>query len=399
MKYLNLLVKSLLLSSLANCHVVKRGTGSIDDFTPYPEVKKIIEDNTKNYKYNFYHIFKDGPIYTGDATAYGSEKSDGNCSYPTDEYYDDMMYAALNSKQYKNDLGCGACAVVISTEEPYNPIRVRVLDKCPECKHGDLDLSDKAYRALVNKDPGRKKITWALIPCDIEIAGYPPLVKPGDNIKFSFKSGSNKDWTEIKVYDTRYPVSKFAVKVDGKYVQMARRNYNYWHREGHPALGEGPFDFLVELADGSQIEALGVEMKPQKHDEDSIYSTGTQKTKKSPGKTGYIKRLIVTIFKTILIIAIILIVLFTAFIIYKKCYKNKGSSSSKLPSLPKVKNPLPNLKNSVPKLKNPLTKRATSSDTALEEVTTSEAAKSPQTSKAPEIKHNLTQQYADRLIM
>jgi len=397
MKYLkNILVNSLLLK-LAFGHVVKRGTGSIDDFTPYPDVKKIVEDNTKNFKYNFYHIFKDGPIYTGDATAYGSEKSDGNCSYPTDEYYDDMMYAALNSKQYKDDLGCGACAVVVSTEEPYKPIRVRVLDKCPECKHGDLDLSDKAYRALVNKEPGRKKITWALIPCDIEIAGYPPLVKPGDDIKFSFKSGSNKDWTEIKVYDTRYPVAKFAVKVDGKYIQMARRNYNYWHREGHPALGEGPFDFRVELADGSVIEALGVEMKPQKHDEDSIYSTGTQKSSKSPGKTGYIKRLIKTIFKTILIVLIILLVLFLAFVIYRKFFKNDGSSK-KLPSLPKVKNPLPGLKKTVPKLKNPLTKRASTS-IVMEEVTTSEPPKSSQASKTPEIKHNLTQQYADRLIM
>jgi len=105
MKYIKNLFVNSLLFSFTSCHLIKRGTGSIDDFTPYPEVKKIIEENTKNYRYNFYSIFKDGPIYTGDATAYGSEKSDGNCSYPTDSYYDDMMYAALNSKQYKDDMG------------------------------------------------------------------------------------------------------------------------------------------------------------------------------------------------------------------------------------------------------------------------------------------------------
>ncbi|OUM64896.1 carbohydrate-binding module family 63 protein [Piromyces sp. E2] len=393
MKYLKSLFVNSLLLTFANCHLVKRGTGSIDDFTPYPEVKKVIEENTKTYRYDFYDIFKDGPIYTGEATAYGSEKSDGNCSYPTAEYYEDMMYAAINSKQYKDDLGCGACAVVISTEEPYKPIRIRVIDKCPECKHGDLDLSDKAYRALVNKDPGRKKITWALIPCDVEIAGYPPLIKPGENIKFSFKSGSSKDWTEIKVYDTRYPVAKFAVKVDGKYIQMARRNYNYWHREGHPALGEGPFDFRVELADDSIIEATGVEMKPQKHDEDSIYSTGKQTFTKSPGKAGYIKRLFMTILKTILIVCIVLLVLLIALLIYRKFYRKGDSTSKKLPSFPKVKNPLQGLKKTVPKLKNPSIKRATSSS-PLEEVTTNTP-----TPKEPENKPHLSQQYADRLIM
>jgi len=187
---------------------------------------------------------------------------------------------------------------------------------------------------------------------------------------------------------------------------MARRNYNYWHREGHPALGEGPFDFLVELADGSRIEALGVEMKPQKHDEDSIHSTGKQKTSASSGKTGYIWRLIKTILKTILIVCIVLLVLFIAFVIYRKFYKG-GSSTKKLPSLPKVKNPIQGLKKTVPKLKNSLTKRATTS-APLEEVTTSEAAKSSkpsetlkttETSKTPENKPHLSQEFADRLIM
>jgi len=100
----NLFVNSLI--PLVSCGViVKRGVGSIDDFTPYPDVKKVVEANIKDYNYNFYSIFKDGPIYTGEATAYGMETTGGNCSFPKDEYYQDMMYAALNSKQYINDLG------------------------------------------------------------------------------------------------------------------------------------------------------------------------------------------------------------------------------------------------------------------------------------------------------
>jgi len=327
----NLFVNSLI--PLVSCGViVKRGVGSIDDFTPYPDVKKVVEANIKDYNYNFYSIFKDGPIYTGEATAYGMETTGGNCSFPKDEYYQDMMYAALNSKQYINDLGCGMCAVVVSTEAPYKPIRVRVIDKCPECKHGDLDLSDKAYKALTNKDPGRKKITWALIPCDVDIAGYPALVKPGSDVKFQFKSGSSASWTEIKVYNTRYPVSKLEVKVKDKYVRLTRRNYNYWYRKGEPGLGNGPFDFRVVLADGSFIDVKGVEMKVQKSDEDSIFSTGKQSVTGPTGKKGWFGRLIKTIFLTIVIVIIIGIVILIALFIYNKIQKykmnTKGLSST-----------------------------------------------------------------------
>lgn len=334
----SLFVNSLI--SLVSCGViVKRGTGSIDDFTPYPDIKKVIEANTVNYGYNFYSIFKDGPIYTGDATAYGMETTGGNCSFPKDEYYQDMMYAAINSKQYLNDLGCGACAVVISTEEPYKPIRVRVIDKCPECKHGDLDLSDKAYKALINKDPGRKKITWALIPCDVDIAGYPALVKPGSDVKFQFKSGSSASWTEIKVYNTRYPVAKVEVKVKDKYVRLTRRPYNYWYRKGEPGLGNGPFDIRVILADGSTVDAKGVEMKVQKSDEDSIYSIGKQTVTGPTGKKGWFKRLIRTIFLAIVIVAAVSSALIVSLILYNKLQKRKMNTKS-LPATPPSKQTL-----------------------------------------------------------
>jgi expansin (peptidoglycan-binding protein) len=316
-----------LLFSVINCAVLeKRGVGKINDFDPYPEVKKDVEKNIANYKYNFYQIFKDGPIFTGEGTAYGNETSNGNCSFPKDEYYSDMMYAALNSKQYDDSFGCGLCAVVVSTNAPYKPIRVRVIDKCPECKHGDLDFSDIAYKALTNKEPGRKKITWALIPCDIDIAGYPALVKPGSDVRFQFKHGSTNSWTEIKVYNSRYPIAKVAVKIGDKFVDLTRSSYNYWYRKGQPGLGAGPFDFRVELADGSIVNASGVEFKPQKNDEDSIFSVGKKQTVTgSTGKIGYIKRLIKTIFQAIIIIVVVIVIATLVVLVYNK-FHNKGNN-------------------------------------------------------------------------
>jgi len=79
--------------------------GDINDFKDYPGIIELIEANTVDYAKNFIHTFTDGPIYSGDGTAYGDARSGGNCLFPKEEYYEDMMYAALNNEQYNEDLG------------------------------------------------------------------------------------------------------------------------------------------------------------------------------------------------------------------------------------------------------------------------------------------------------
>jgi len=101
MKLLYSLIVNYLLLTVAHCGLIKRGTGSINDFSKYPGISELINAN----KANFQTIFKDGPIYSGEGTAYGAATNGGNCLFPKDEYYKDMMYAALNRDQYLNDLG------------------------------------------------------------------------------------------------------------------------------------------------------------------------------------------------------------------------------------------------------------------------------------------------------
>jgi len=272
MKFLKSILINSLLLTFSQCGVInKRSTGSIKDFSRYSGISELITANKANFK----TIFKDGPIYSGEGTAYGSATNGGNCLFPKKEYYNDMMYAALNRDQFINDLGCGACALVVSTSNPYKPIRVRIIDQCPECKHGDLDFSDKAYKALTNQSPGRIKITWALIPCDISVENYPALVQKGSPIKFHFKTGSTAHWTEVQVFNTRYPVSQVELKANGKFVKLKRRDYNYWYREGESGFGNGPFDFRVTLADGAVINATGVKFAIGP-DEDGTYASGSQ---------------------------------------------------------------------------------------------------------------------------
>jgi len=268
-------MKTKLFALLSIISLVLSATGDLSAFNAYPEIKKKINQYSNNYSSKFTQIFTDGPIYSGDATAYGDNIGEGNCLFPKDEFYNDLMYAAINNQQYIDDLGCGACAVVVSTSNPYKPIRVRIVDRCPECVHGSLDLSDTAYKALTNSSPGRVQITWALIPCDIDIADYPALVESGSNIKFQFKTGSSQWWFQVQIFNTRYPVSSVEQKVNGVFYPMSRENHNYWVKPD-VNVGPGPYTFRVTLADSSVILAENVSLVVPSNDEGPEFSTGTQ---------------------------------------------------------------------------------------------------------------------------
>ena len=98
-----------------------------------------------------------GPQQSGDATYYDAEGV-GSCGV---EFPSDYLVAAMNDEQYtKTD--CGKCVAVTG---PKGTVVVRILDLCPGCSSGDLDLSETAFTKIANKDDGRVKITWSFVVC------------------------------------------------------------------------------------------------------------------------------------------------------------------------------------------------------------------------------------------
>jgi len=260
---------------LAAVSLIFAAVGDLSAFDKFPAIKKLIKETSENYSSRFTRIFKDGPVYTGDATAYGSSTNGGNCLFPKKEFYNDMMYAAINRAQYFDDLGCGMCGVAVLSNNPVKPIRFRILDQCPECAHGSLDFSDKAYYELTGQSPGRVSVTWAIIPCDVDINEYPALVEPHSNIKFQFKTGSTQWWFQVQIFNTKYPVAAVEVKVNGSFVELTREQHNYWTKGGLQ-LGNGPYTFRVTLADSTVIVAEGVSMVVPGDDEGDDFSSGKQ---------------------------------------------------------------------------------------------------------------------------
>lgn len=98
-----------------------------------------------------------GPDYTGEATYYDANGT-GACGFAASN---DFMVAAINDEQYSKE-NCGKCVAVTG---PNGTVVVRIVDKCPGCSHGDLDLSQTAFSKIAKLSAGRVKITWHFVAC------------------------------------------------------------------------------------------------------------------------------------------------------------------------------------------------------------------------------------------
>lgn len=138
-----------------------------------------------------------GKVFHGDGTYYGYT-TDGNCAIraPFPSMYNGMVPVAINNDQYDGSLACGACVVFEGTGPGAgaNPIRGPFLgvvtDRCPECKHGDLDLAQPG--------DGRWDIKWHFVPC------------PGQKVAFFFE-GSNTYYYKIQPRGVPMPIKKLFV--------------------------------------------------------------------------------------------------------------------------------------------------------------------------------------------
>ena len=169
----------------------------------------------------------------GDGTYYAADGT-GNCSF---DATGDLMVAAMNAADYMNAAWCGACLDVTG---PNGEIVVRVVDQCPGCQHGDLDLSQQAFEMIAPLSAGRVAITWHEVACD----------ETGP-IAYRFKEGTNPYWAAIQVRDHKYPIAKLEVQQGTAWTEVQRADYNYF--VAGSGLGNGPFTLRVTDTRGQQL--------------------------------------------------------------------------------------------------------------------------------------------------
>lgn len=180
------------------------------------------------------------PEATGEGTYYDATGA-GNCSF--DATPDDLMVAAINEPDYDVAAWCGACLEVTG---PMGTVTVRVVDKCPGCASGDLDLSREAFALISPLSAGRVPITWHEVAC--------PVTGP---LAYHFKDGSSQYWTAIQVRNHRYPIAKLEARdAGGAWQAIERVDYNYFVEAD--GLGPGPYTLRVTDTRGHTVEDTGI---------------------------------------------------------------------------------------------------------------------------------------------
>ena len=177
-------------------------------------------------------------VYNGEGTYYFIEEfgNFGNCSIENEEF-NPFLIGAMNASQYGQADYCGACALVTG---PSGSVKIHIIDQCPECAHGDIDLSPEAFDNIAPRIDGRVDISWKVMPCETTGA-----------VQFYFKDGSNEWWNAVQIRNHKNRLAKVEYWNGNQYVNMPRQDYNYFLDDS--GLGAGPFQFRLTDVYGNEI--------------------------------------------------------------------------------------------------------------------------------------------------
>lgn len=176
-----------------------------------------------------------GEFQNGIATYYNAT-GEGNCGY--DASPNDMDVAAMDMPEYANSAMCGACAEV---DGPQGTVTVRIVDSCPECEAGHLDLSKEAFVKIAPVEAGRVQTQWRLVSCAVQ-----------GPVRYWIKEGSSKDWAAVQVRNHRLPITKLEWNKNGSWVEVHRESYNYFVENS--GMGPGPVKIRITATDGQTLE-------------------------------------------------------------------------------------------------------------------------------------------------
>jgi len=172
---------------------------------------------------------------SGVATYYDATGA-GACSF--DPSPGDLDVAAIDAPEWDGSGMCGACAQVSG---PNGAITVRIVDLCPECERGHLDLSMQAFAKIADVAAGRVPITWQIVPCNVQ-----------GNVSYRYKDGSSQYWTAIQVLNHRLPIARLEAQLSGTWQDVPRSDYDYFVRQ--MGVGTtGSFQVRVTAVDGQTV--------------------------------------------------------------------------------------------------------------------------------------------------
>jgi expansin len=178
------------------------------------------------------------------ATYYASQGM-GNCSYP--RLPADGLYVALSPSEYR---GAATCGGYLQVKGPNGSVRVKVVDQCPGCAAGHIDLSESAFARLAPLPEGRIKVTYTHL-------SDPPLPGP---VSIEVNQGSSRFWLALLADNTGNPLASVQVATSAGWRSLAHASYNYWIARSGP--GPGPFTVRLTDTRGHQVTVSGITLRP-----------------------------------------------------------------------------------------------------------------------------------------
>ncbi|CAH0478942.1 unnamed protein product [Peronospora belbahrii] len=156
--------------------------------------------------------------FTGDGTSYTlGNVSAGNCNFMYDPGVGEN-YAALNDEQWESTRNCGRCAEVSCDDsrcsDTTSTVIVYIVDRCPECVKGDLDLSPTVFKQLTGRTPDRYRMKWKFAECPVT-----------GNIEYCTKTGSSSSW--LAVQPANFASGVASMKIGNQDVTMVDSCYYF----------------------------------------------------------------------------------------------------------------------------------------------------------------------------
>ena len=177
------------------------------------------------------------PSHFGNATYYyfNPTKQVGSCSF-NNAKITPFLVGAMNTKEYGKADYCGAC---VEIQGPKGSVKVKIVDQCPGCKPGDIDLNAEAFDSIASRAQGRVAISWKVVPCE----STEPLV-------FHFIKTSNEWWASVQIRNHSNPIAKLEFWKDSVYTEIPRRTHNYFTMKN---MGIGPHTYRLTDVYGNEI--------------------------------------------------------------------------------------------------------------------------------------------------
>jgi expansin len=192
----------------------------------------------------------------------------GNCSYPSPPA--DGLFVALSPAEYH---GAAACGGYVEVSGPNGSVRAEVIDQCPPCAAGHIDLSEAAFARIAPLSAG-------LVPVTYRAVADPPLPAP---VSVRVKEGSSRYWLALLAMNTGNPLASVQVQsTPGGWRDLVRADYNDWIAAS--GAGSGPFTVRLTDTAGHQVAVHGVTLEPGVVQDTGIrmYGAGSAASPASP---------------------------------------------------------------------------------------------------------------------